>query len=135
MLPLPPPPSFNVRASAQWWFDGLFQSSSQDFFALFNKYLEVRITTRSRSGGDKAIQAQHRNWFGFVESKIRCLVVDMEAAAAREGLFLHPQANCYHRRSDASLSALCLSSSILGTGADGAEVEAKVLATSPSLSH
>ena len=102
----------------------LFEPSSRLFFSRHPLYLEVNISTTTQPCSDNAITnavrgvttettvasasvtvatagttaaSEHRNWFGFLESKMRALVVDMDAGVGPAGVVLHPQANCYHR--------------------------------------
>ena len=102
----------------------LFEPSSRLFFSRHPLYLEVNISTTTQPcSGNASTHAvrglttettavsasvavatagttaasEHRNWFGFLESKMRALVVDMDAGVGPAGVVLHPQANCYHR--------------------------------------
>jgi poly(A) polymerase len=58
-----------------------------DFFQRHCRYIQVDICADSAE--------DHRNWFGWVESRLRMLIIALEQPPF---VFCHPQANCFHRR-------------------------------------
>lgn len=66
----------------------LFESSTTEFFKKYSRYIQVDICAQSAD--------DHRNWFGWVESRLRLLIISLEQPPL---VFCHPIANCFHPNS------------------------------------
>ena len=76
--------NFPSNPTAQ--LDSLFESSMQDFFRKYPRYVQIDISAASA--------IDHRNWFGWVESRLRLLILSLEQPPL---MMCHPIANCFHR--------------------------------------
>jgi len=77
----------NSPAAHSLLWTSLFASVVTDFFQLFPRYIQVDITARTPH--------EHRQWFGWCESRLRQLYVALEQT---QMVYCHPNANCYHRQ-------------------------------------
>lgn len=66
--------------------DSLFESSMQDFIRKYRRYVQIDVSAASA--------IDHRNWFGWVESRLRVLILSLEQPPL---MMCHPIANCFHR--------------------------------------
>ncbi len=65
----------------------LCELATSDFFRKCPRYIQVDISSDNASN--------HRNWFGWVESRLRTLIVALEQPPVT---FCHPMASCFHRQ-------------------------------------
>jgi poly(A) polymerase len=65
----------------------LFESSTEEFFRKFPRYIQIDIISSTAT--------DHRIWFGWVESRIRMLILSLEQPPT---VYCHPIANCFHRQ-------------------------------------
>eukprot|EP01033_Poteriospumella_lacustris_P006600 gene6600-4752_t len=79
--------SHGVQKDFPW--SQLFASSTEEFFKSYPRYIQIDI--RAKTAHD------HRLWFGWVESRMRYLIVELEKPPE---ILCHPIANCFHRRPD-----------------------------------
>ena len=63
----------------------LFEASTAEFFRKYSRYIQVDICAQSAD--------DQRNWFGWVESRLRLLIISLEQPPL---VFCHPVANCFH---------------------------------------
>ena len=66
--------------------DSMFEPSMQEFFRKYVRYVQIDISAASAN--------DHRNWFGWVESRLRLLILALEQPPL---MMCHPIANCFHR--------------------------------------
>jgi poly(A) polymerase len=94
----------------------VFQCTGFEFFDVYQAYVQVDISAQSAE--------DHRLWFGWVESRMRFLMLALERPP---NIFSHPQANCYHRVINQAASSSTASSS---SACELAETEEKIYVSS-----
>jgi len=74
------------RTDIKFCWNDLLQPATKEFFSKYPRYISIDISAASAD--------EHRNWFGWVESRLRQLIVALEQPPM---VFSHPIANCFHR--------------------------------------
>mmetsp|Transcript_7459 Transcript_7459/g.10297 ORF Transcript_7459/g.10297 Transcript_7459/m.10297 type:complete len:316 (+) Transcript_7459:1-948(+) len=89
--------------------DALFQCCKNDFFTRFLYYVQVDVVSCSNE--------DHLMWFGWVESRIRMLILALEQPPS---VCSHPVANCFFRRlpSQRKAEVVCAGVSYISNSSD-----------------
>eukprot|EP01034_Spumella_vulgaris_P027335 gene27335-34038_t len=79
--------SHSLSSGAVFAWGRLLEPCTAEFFSRFPRYIQVTISATT--------MLDHRNWFGWVESRLRMLIVSLEQPPV---VYSHPMANCIHRQ-------------------------------------
>jgi hypothetical protein len=77
----------SLSSGAVFDWERLLEPCTAEFFTRFPRYIQVTISATT--------MLDHRNWYGWVESRLRMLIVSLEQPPV---VFSHPMANCIHRQ-------------------------------------